>query len=66
MRRIRRRVRVGASKADNPRKPFGSGIGKHYATDRAESADAEIEMTRRKPFPAILRLRDRSYRKPIE
>jgi hypothetical protein len=33
---------------------------------RAESADADIEMTRRKAFPAILRLRDRSYRKPIE
>ena len=46
--------------------PFGSGIGKHCATDRAESADADIEMTRRKAFPAILRLRDRSYRKPIE
>jgi hypothetical protein len=29
-------------------------------------ADADIEMTRRKAFPAILRLRDRSYRKPIE
>src|ERR1022692_3795230 len=28
--------------------------------------DADIEMTRRKAFPAILRLRDRSYRKPIE
>src|SRR5712692_260196 len=27
-----------------------------------ESADADIEMTRRKAFPAILRLRDRSYR----
>ena len=38
----------------------------HCATDRAESADADIEMTRCKAFPAILRLRDRSYRKPIE
>jgi hypothetical protein len=27
--------------------------------DRAESPDADIEMTRRKAFPAILRLRDR-------
>ena len=36
------------------------------ATHRAESADADIEMTRRKAFPAILRLRGRSYRKPIE
>lgn len=33
---------------------------------KAESADADIEMTTRKAFPAILRLRDRSYRKPIE
>jgi hypothetical protein len=31
-----------------------------------KSADADIEMTRRKAFPAILRLRDRSYGKPIE
>src|SRR6266853_223190 len=38
----------------------------HCATDRAESADAHIEMTWRKAFPAILRLRDRSYKKPIE
>src|SRR2546423_961838 len=38
----------------------------HCATDRAESADADIEMARRKAFPAILRLPDRSYRKPIE
>jgi hypothetical protein len=42
------------------------GIGKQWAADRAESADADIEMTGRKAFPAILRLRDRSYRKPIE
>ena len=41
-------------------------LPKRCATDRAESADADIEMTRRKAFPAILRLRDRSYRKPIE
>jgi len=34
---------------------------KYYATDRAESADADIETIRRKAFPAILRLRDRSY-----
>jgi hypothetical protein len=34
--------------------------------EQAKSADADIEMTRRKAFPAILRLRDRSYRKPIE
>jgi hypothetical protein len=37
-----------------------------FATDQAESTDADIEMTRHKAFPAILRLRDRSYRKPIE
>src|ERR1035437_302136 len=37
----------------------------HCATDRAESADADLEMTRRKAFPAILRLRDRSYRKRL-
>ena len=44
----------------------GKTVAKRLATDRAESADADIEMTRRKAFPAILRLRDRSYRKPIE
>src|SRR5438046_6852654 len=33
------------------------GIRKRCATDRAKSADADIEMTRRKAFPAILRLR---------
>ena len=26
-------------------------MGKHYATDWAESADAEVEITRRKAFP---------------
>jgi Predicted permease. len=38
---------------------------KRCAIDRAESADTDIEMTRRKTFPALLRLRDRD-RKPIE
>ena len=32
----------------------------------AESAGADIEIARRTAFPAILRLRDRSYGKPIE
>ena len=36
---------------------------KQVATDRGESADADIGMTWRKAFPAILR--DRSYGKPI-
>jgi hypothetical protein len=53
-------------RADNPRQTDGSEISKRCATDRAESADTDIEMTRRKAFPAILRLREHSYRKPIE
>jgi hypothetical protein len=35
------------------------------APGAAESADAEIERISRKAFPAILRLRDYSYSKPI-
>jgi hypothetical protein len=34
--------------------------------DVAHPADADIEMTKGEAFPAILRLRERSYRKPIE
>ena len=51
---------------NNPRQTDGSEIGKRCATDRAESADADIDMTRSKAFPAILKLRDPSYRKPID
>ena len=36
------------------------------ANERAEPPDADIEMTRRIAFPAILRLRDRSCTNPIE